>query len=1370
MYIFCTDSQGQSGAPLNFTSRDAATHWIRQSFDRSATQSDSIRQVYQWFCRQSAQADLAAPLSAVRDAELCRTLATTLLDGKLLVLQVPERKAVLGAAESVTPPRASTKTMKRGGKAAASSSGNSSAASRAHVVSEKSGTNAASRQTPETDKVEKCGDPVSMCTGEEILELTDFELAGPLPMQWRRTYRSSQSHQNIGFGYGWRSNFNLHIDSVSDEAGTTTLRLVNEEGRQLHFSRPEPGQTSYQLAEELALRAETDGSLVLLKPDNTHWIFVPAATDPAPGNDDQAGRKRWLLHQVMDSLGRYLQLYYNRQSRLSRIDYTRKKGIELHYNAAGLLSRIEAVSLSEQGAKGTELLLAQYQYNDEKELIGATNSGDETEKYQYSQHLLTVRQRASGFCHYFSWQGNGPAARCVRNWGDNGIYDYRFSYDDSNHSASSIDGNGHCWQYFHNERNLLIKKVAPDGATWQYSWNKQGKKTSETLPDGSQTRFYYNENSQLVTLEQADAAITHFQYNELGQRSVIIDAEGRQWRREYSAGGLLLQESNPDSSVTRYQYNGENQLEKVYLPAGGVQRLLWSDESQLLAVKHNDALTRYSYDSLGRLNGMVDASGLVTEYHYNPAGKLLKQVQYPAESESLSVAQRLEQHFSYDESGRLRSTTNANGDIVERQYGGLSQPSRLLQADGSAFDYQYDNERNLTAIMRSDGASYQLDYDAQERPVRLQGFDGRQQHLQYDINGKIAGVRDGSKRQLKVKRDKRGRITEQTALYGQALASNHFHYDKIGRVLRASNGQRKLRFNYHLNGQLTEIWQDNSCTYHQYNEQGKCSTTQLPDGTNIDYRYNEEGQLTQLAVNQQPVIWRTFDSAGRETAREYNSGLMLEQQFDAFNRLTMQHWRRGELGQQRQYSYTPLHQLQKVTDNQLGNTEYQYNSLDQLINKQHSTDPSQNERHQWDSFGNPTGEGIEVKQDRLLRYHDKQYQYDDSGNQLHAASGPSSQQREFNGFNQLTSVSCNGAISRYEYDALGRRSAKISGGERTEYFWDGDKLIGERCAGEYSWYIFEPGSNKPLLLLKNGAIYYYQLDQLGTPLSLTDSENNIVWQASYSVFGKAAVTRNEIDNPLRFQGQYFDSETGLHYNHFRYYDPETGRFISQDPIGLLGGINHYQYAPNHVNWVDPLGLSCKEGKPFYKTTDLLPGYNGENDLDNCMRWNKPNVVEYLDEKQKLKFELEVSNGLLVNKISGQPFDTGEAISIWGGAIFVMEADGRIYASNYQEREIFHHSSLASGGAVASAGTLQVIDGLLTEVSNKSGHYETTQKHNNQFFKELENRGMKNDFLDKVKRTGYRKDGFSMNEKTHVDFRKAEDWQTGEEIPDDWMEF
>ena len=108
----------------------------------------------------------------------------------------------------------------------------------------------------------------------------------------------------------------------------------------------------------------------------------------------------------------------------------------------------------------------------------------------------------------------------------------------------------------------------------------------------------------------------------------------------------------------------------------------------------------------------------------------------------------------------------------------------------------------------------------------------------------------------------------------------------------------------------------------------------------------------------------------------------------------------------------------------------------------------------------------------------------------------------------------------------------------------------------------------------SGTTYHYHLDHLGTPRELTDSDGKIVWSARYRAYGNLALADvEEIDNPLRFQGQYFDAETGLHYNLNRYYDPNAGRFIHQDPIGLDGGANVYQYVHNPVNWIDPLGLT-----------------------------------------------------------------------------------------------------------------------------------------------------------------------------------------------------
>jgi RHS repeat-associated protein len=149
-------------------------------------------------------------------------------------------------------------------------------------------------------------------------------------------------------------------------------------------------------------------------------------------------------------------------------------------------------------------------------------------------------------------------------------------------------------------------------------------------------------------------------------------------------------------------------------------------------------------------------------------------------------------------------------------------------------------------------------------------------------------------------------------------------------------------------------------------------------------------------------------------------------------------------------------------------------------------------------------------------------------------------------------------------------------------------------------------------------IRYYQNDQIGTPRELTDEHGKIKWAATYKTWGTvetefvddgvdetffdgntikrvakkntkpmaqaSAASRGEVHQPLRFQGQYFDEETGLHYNRFRYYDPDVGRFVSQDPIGFGGGDNFYRYAPNPATWLDPFGLNL-----FCKTSWQAPG-------------------------------------------------------------------------------------------------------------------------------------------------------------------------------------
>ncbi|WP_308317912.1 RHS repeat-associated core domain-containing protein, partial [Serratia marcescens] len=180
-------------------------------------------------------------------------------------------------------------------------------------------------------------------------------------------------------------------------------------------------------------------------------------------------------------------------------------------------------------------------------------------------------------------------------------------------------------------------------------------------------------------------------------------------------------------------------------------------------------------------------------------------------------------------------------------------------------------------------------------------------------------------------------------------------------------------------------------------------------------------------------------------------------------------------------------------------------------------------------------------------------------------------------------------------DALGRRSRKAvrykgKTEQTTRFLWQGYRLLQEqRDDGSRRSWSYDPASPwSPLAALEQAGdsrsadIYWYHTDLNSAPLEVTDAAGNLCWSGQYDTFGKlqgqtvaGAAKRQgaQYQQPLRYAGQYQDDESGLHYNLFRYYEPEVGRFTTQDPIGLEGGLNLYAYGPNPLTWIDPFGLS-----------------------------------------------------------------------------------------------------------------------------------------------------------------------------------------------------
>jgi RHS repeat-associated protein len=333
-------------------------------------------------------------------------------------------------------------------------------------------------------------------------------------------------------------------------------------------------------------------------------------------------------------------------------------------------------------------------------------------------------------------------------------------------------------------------------------------------------------------------------------------------------------------------------------------------------------------------------------------------------------------------------------------------------------------------------------------------------------------------------------------------------------------------------------------------------------------------------------------------------------------------------GTKREYSYNPLMQIKSFTakdpgQNQLmtynyqhspagnitakntehGNYAYQYDELYRL--KQATNPSSANEAYTYDAIGNRLtsadvqGSWSYNANNELLSYNGVAYEYDSNGIIIRQTDQTGTTTFAYDIDNRLIQIhNPQSEIYNYYYDPFGRRFWKEVNGVKTYFFYSDEGLIGEyNTSGiEIKTYGYAPNSTwttNPLFQKIGTNYYWYQNDHLGTPQKIIDLSGRTVWSAMYDSFGNIQITVAEIENNLRFPGQYYDAETGLHYNYFRYYNPEIGRYISEDPIGLAGGdINLYSYVgSNPVNRTDPLGLHWIQG-PFGPIPHTHAGANG----------------------------------------------------------------------------------------------------------------------------------------------------------------------------------
>ena len=477
----------------------------------------------------------------------------------------------------------------------------------------------------------------------------------------------------------------------------------------------------------------------------------------------------------------------------------------------------------------------------------------------------------------------------------------------------------------------------------------------------------------------------------------------------------------------------------------------------------------------------------------------------------------------------------------------------------------------------------------------------------------------------------------------QEIDKENYAYGPGGRLAETQNAHSRHQYFYDKLGNLIREYRHDSLDgtarshvwHHRYDALGNRTETIRPDGQRIGYLHYGSGHLHGITLNRNEIVAFERDKLHRETERTFGKHIRQQTQYDPMGRILQQIHNRSR----REYGYDAAGQLTHI-QSRGGQTQYRYDPIGRLIaavtpdfSETFAFDPADNRLDLSGNKQDHTGQTNSQEKPSLNKvwgnllkeYAGVHYDYDQRGNLIRKTRNGETTDYHWNGYNQLVKIENRNGSTEYRYDPLGRRTAKIRNGETTVYHWQEDTLAIESTNGQNTHYLFEPGTFEPLAqfqttspigieredkpaepysydpetdpLLKippepqgqseaQPELVYYQLDHLGTPIAAHNAKGEAVWTAEYEAWGRI---RNEtvsddpkVNIPFRFQGQYYDEESGLHYNRFRYYDPQIGRFISQDPIGFAGSDNFYEYAPNPIVWVDPWGLQKRE--PNYGRT------------------------------------------------------------------------------------------------------------------------------------------------------------------------------------------
>ena len=767
-----------------------------------------------------------------------------------------------------------------------------------------------------------------------------------------------------------------------------------------------------------------------------------------------------------------------------------------------------------------------------------------------------------------------------------------------------------------NDGNPVVT-TTPNGAITRRTYDDRGNVLSvidaEGQPEARTTQFEYDPTFNLLTkITDPAGKETTIERDANGNPDKVIDPLQGERARTFDSRGLVLTDTDENDKTTTFTYDANGNVETRTDPEGNVTRFLRDAAGNVMTLIEGEGTPEQrtrtlAYDSLNRLTSATDGTPAVTQFRYDTQGNLLE-TELPTGETEVRTYDPMDRvasiddpiggltQFTYDPNGNLEQTLNALNDPTGFEYDEANQLTKITDALNGEQVFTYDLEGNVKTFTDARTQTTTFEYDLLNRQTKRTNVLNQETIFTYDTRDNLETTRDPKNQLITRTYDDLSRLT--TIITPDNTIG--MAYDAVGNPTQVTDNDSEVGFTYDgLNRTLTTSTVDQGAQpaitlTNVWNAvDNRTSLTDTAPGTTL-YEYDLAGRLTKLTTPASLAITLGYDLTGRLASILFPNGVVSDYQYDTKGRLaTLSH----TLGSDPSfasfgYTYNPVGNITAILDqvNPTENRSFTYDVLQRLKTGGTTNTP---ETYDYDLVGNRTSSFLSTTHthdgaNRLTDDDQFTYTYDANGNlatKMSKVNPTELTTYTWDAQDQLVQINFpNSTTATYKYDGFGRRIEKNVNGTITRYIYDGEDILLEYDGTNTFVARYNHGDqvDQPLAVQRAGVgFFYYQADHQGSIRNLTDSSGTIANSYIYDSYGRTLAVAESVPQPFTYTGRELDAESDLYYYRARYYEPESGRFLSEDPIGFAGGDqNLYGYVLNNpLNFVDPFGLCPGRNRP-----------------------------------------------------------------------------------------------------------------------------------------------------------------------------------------------